>query len=76
MTGATGFVGRHVAALLSRRGHHVRALARPRARARLSGEPAVELVAGDLADPGALAALVQGADAVIHLVGIIVESGP
>ncbi len=36
----------------------------------------VELVRGDLGDAVALHALAAGADAVIHLVGIIVEAGP
>jgi NADH dehydrogenase len=76
VTGATGFVGRHIAALLPGRGHRLRALVRPRTRTRPSVGPALELVPGELADSGALAALVQGADAVIHLVGIIVEAGP
>jgi uncharacterized protein YbjT (DUF2867 family) len=75
LTGATGFVGRHVAALLARRGHRVRALARHLVPARHACGPATELVLGDLAEPAALDALVRGADAVIHLVGIIVEAG-
>jgi NADH dehydrogenase len=74
VTGATGFVGRHLTALLARRGHRLRALVRPRARGPVG--PAAELVPGELADPGALAALVRGADTVIHLVGIILEAGP
>jgi len=75
VTGATGFVGRHVAAVLAGRGHRVRALARRPARARHRLGPAAELVPGHLSDGAALAALVRGADAVIHLVGIIVEAG-
>ncbi len=75
ITGATGFVGRHIAALLARRGHRVRALARHPGRARALLGAETELVAGDLAT-GTLATLVRGADAVVHLVGIIVEAGP
>jgi NADH dehydrogenase len=75
VTGATGFVGRHVAALLARRGHCVRALARHPEPARRTFGPATEIVVGDLAQPAALATLVRGADAVVHLVGIIVEAG-
>jgi uncharacterized protein YbjT (DUF2867 family) len=76
VTGATGFVGRHVAALLAHRGHRVRALVRQPTPAGPPGGPASELVVGDLAQPAALATLVRGADAVVHLVGIIVEAGP
>jgi NADH dehydrogenase len=75
MTGATGFVGRHVAALLARRGHTVRALVRRAARAGAVAGVVAERVPGDLGDADALAALVRGADAVVHLVGIIVEAG-
>ncbi len=76
ITGATGFVGRHVARVLVSRGHRVRALVRSAARrpGALAGV-AVETVPGDLGDATALAALARGADALIHLVGIITEAG-
>ena len=73
VTGASGFVGRHVTAELVRRGHRVRALVRPN-RGPADGLPA-ERTVGDLADAAAIAALVRGADVVVHLVGIIVEAG-
>src|SRR5256712_4970240 len=76
VTGATGFVGRHVAAPLTGGGHRVRARVRRPEPARLLLGAAPELVPGDLADAATLAALVRGSDAVIHLVGIIVEAGP
>src|SRR5256885_7528194 len=75
LTGGTGFVGRHVAATLVARGHRVRVLARDPARARFLSEQPVEIVAGGLADRAALDRLAGGADALIHLVGIIVEQG-
>ena len=75
VTGATGFVGRHVATLLARRGHTVRALVRDRVRGRVLQQLGVELVSGDLADAAALEMLTRGAGAVVHLVGIIVEAG-
>jgi len=66
ITGATGFVGSAVLAEALAQGHQVRALARrdqpPRA--------GVEWVRGDLGDTAALAALVAGADAVIHVAGL------
>jgi uncharacterized protein YbjT (DUF2867 family) len=76
ITGATGFVGRHIAAALVRRGHTVRALVRSLARAERAAIPSRDLVTGDLADSAALARLASGADAIVHLVGIIVEAGP
>ncbi|MGH7645378.1 MAG: NAD(P)H-binding protein [Gemmatimonadales bacterium] len=76
VTGATGFVGRHIVDVLVERGHRVRALVRDRRRLPPRAAGTVEAVAGELPDPGSLRALVAGADAVIHLVGIIVERGP
>lgn len=75
VTGATGFVGRHVAAALARRGHAVRALVREPDQARVVERLGVELIPGRLDDSAALAALTRRAHAVVHLVGIIVESG-
>lgn len=53
----------------------MRALVRNPRRADALRNVSVELVAGDLSDPGALALLARDASAVVHLVGIIVESG-
>ncbi|MBI4541735.1 MAG: NAD(P)H-binding protein [Gemmatimonadetes bacterium] len=76
LTGATGFVGRHLLDRLLRREHEVRALVRRPERAGwLRDRGGVELVTGDLSDRAALRALLAGAGAVVHLVGIIVEAG-
>jgi len=74
VTGASGFVGRHVTTLLAGRGHQVRALVRDDPGRAAAALPA-ERTPGDLADPAALAALTRGADVIVHLVGIIVEAG-
>ena len=66
ITGATGFVGSAVLNEALKQGHSVRALAR-REQAPRAG---VEWVRGDLADEPALASLVQGADAVVHVAGL------
>jgi uncharacterized protein YbjT (DUF2867 family) len=66
ITGATGFVGSAVLDAALAEGHQVRALAR-REQAPRAG---VEWVRGDLGDTGALAALVAGADAVVHVAGL------
>ncbi|MGW4152442.1 NAD(P)H-binding protein [Micromonospora chersina] len=62
VTGATGNVGGHVLALLVAGGHDVRALSRSPQAAAWPTE--VDVVAGDLADPAALAAALAGADSV------------
>ncbi len=66
ITGATGFVGSAVLDEALAEGHQVRALARRDQTARAG----VEWVRGDLGDTAALAALVEGADAVIHVAGL------
>lgn len=69
VTGATGFLGRHLVAAALGRGHQVRALVRPGREAPAGAEP----VAGDLADAAALDRLVAGADAVLHLAALGVQ---
>ena len=76
LTGATGFVGGAVLQRLLRREHEVAVLVRDPARAgRLRDLGGVRIVAGELGDDAALRSLVEGTDAAIHLVGIIVEKG-
>lgn len=65
ITGAGGFIGRHVAAHAADRGWEVRAMVR-RAGLDLSG---VEIVRHDLRDMQGLAPLLTGVDAVIHCAG-------
>ena len=66
LTGATGFVGRAALDALARAGMQVRALA----RSVPSDRPAAQWVQGDLSDAQALARLVDGAEAVIHVAGL------
>jgi len=66
LTGATGFVGSHTLEAALEAGHQVRALTR-RDQPPLEG---VTWVRGDLDDAEALAALVAGADAVVHIAGL------
>lgn len=75
LTGATGFVGRHMLERLLAEGHAVRALVRDPQRANLAEHANAELVAGDIIEGTGLDQGMQGCDAVIHLVGIIVEKG-
>jgi nucleoside-diphosphate-sugar epimerase len=67
VTGATGFVGGHLLDLALGERHMVRALTRRRQLAR----EGVTWIQGALDDPGSLARLVEGADAVIHVAGVI-----
>lgn len=71
VTGATGFVGRHVVPALLDRGHDVRVLVRDRAKAaQVLPCDRLGIVLGDLFDEDARADLAAGCDAVVHLVGI------
>lgn len=71
VTGATGFVGRAVVPRLLGAGHRVRILARSLPEFAAGPAGPVELVLGDLGQPAALERLVDGADAVLHLAGLI-----
>ena len=64
VTGASGFLGWHVARVLLERGYAVRALARPGSR--VEGL-AVELVTGDLRDRDSLARAAAGCGLVFHV---------
>ena len=67
ITGATGFVGGATVRALVEAGHHVRALTR-RPQAAQGG---VTWVEGGLGDSAALADLCTGADAVLHIAGVV-----
>jgi dihydroflavonol-4-reductase len=64
VTGASGFLGWHVAKILTEQGHKVRALCRPTSALR---ELAVEKITGDLRDPASLARAVDGCERVYHV---------
>jgi nucleoside-diphosphate-sugar epimerase len=66
VTGATGFIGGHIARKLRERGDDVVALVRSPAKAATLRELGCELVEGDLSDADAIASGVAGAEAVIH----------
>ncbi|MDQ3209495.1 MAG: NAD-dependent epimerase/dehydratase family protein, partial [Gemmatimonadota bacterium] len=54
VTGATGFVGSHLAESLKRRGHEVTALARSSGKAEALASQGARIVPGDLHDMAAL----------------------
>lgn len=73
LTGGTGFVGQAVLDVLARRGIAVRALARTVPK---DGREPIEWVPGSLADQAALARLVDGVEAVIHIAGLTTSHDP
>lgn len=76
VTGGTGYVGAQSVAALRRDGHQVRLLVHPAEAMRpLSSygvDPSgIEVVEGDVADPTAVAELLDGADGLLHMAGIV-----
>jgi dihydroflavonol-4-reductase len=67
VTGATGFVGAHVARALLERGERVRCLVRPKSDRRNLDGLEVELAEGDLRDPPSLERAVAGCDRLFHV---------
>jgi dihydroflavonol-4-reductase len=66
VTGATGFVGSHIARLAAEQGAQLRLLTRKSSN--LANIPVgAELVQGDLREPAAFASALQGCDALIHV---------
>ena len=76
ITGATGFVGSHVADAVAARGGAVRALVRPNADTKHLESLRAELVAGDLTDAAALRTAADGADYVVHCAAKVGDWGP
>jgi dihydroflavonol-4-reductase len=79
VTGATGFTGGHLAATLAARGDEVRALVRPKSRARFDRSRlpglGVSAVEGDLADPASLGRAADGVAVVYHIAATYREAG-
>ena len=67
ITGGTGFVGQHLLRMAREAGHSIQALTRtPRAN-----EDGIAWIEGALDRPESLAKLAAGADAVVHIAGLI-----
>jgi farnesol dehydrogenase len=70
LTGASGFLGGHVALTLREGGHDVALLARRPQSVQDLG-PAFEVIPGDLLRPETLERAVAGRDAVVHVAGLV-----
>jgi len=72
VTGANGFLGRHVVAALLARGHEVRVLVRPAARTDgLGWLPPVEIYRADLRTTRELESAFDGVDVLVHLAAAV-----
>src|SRR5215469_11347227 len=67
VTGATGFVGSHVAQLLGAQGADVRVLVRATSRTENIADLKADRVIGDLRDPESLRKAMQGCEFVFHV---------
>jgi len=67
LTGATGFVGTHVARELAGQGAQLRLLVRPTSNLRNLEGLSAETVVGDLLQPESLRTAIRGCDAVMHV---------
>ena len=72
VTGANGFLGRHVIGELLARGIEVRAMVRPAARLEALGwSPSVEVFRADLRTSRDLARAFEGVDVLVHLAAVV-----
>lgn len=71
MTGAGGFLGRHVVAEALRRGHSVRAIIRPASREPAEWLSGVEVFRADLRGSADLVAAFEDVDVLIHLAAAV-----
>ena len=67
VTGATGFVGWHVARLLAEKGDSVRVLLRPTSQSRVLEGLNVDRAFGDLREPSSLRKALEGVSRVFHV---------
>lgn len=75
MTGASGFVGRHLVRSLRERGYTVRGVVRSTQDTRALHEAGCDVAIADVRDLASLGQAFTGARAVIHLVAILRERG-
>lgn len=76
VTGATGFVGSHVAERCLQASHVVVTVARPTSDTKLLEEWGVEIVRGDLSDPAIVKQAMEGVTAVVNCAAKVGDWGP
>jgi nucleoside-diphosphate-sugar epimerase len=70
VTGASGFVGSHIADRLLAGGHEVRALVRSNSSLKWLQRKPIELVSANMLDIESLRPAVEGVDAIVHVAGV------
>src|SRR5579883_1297421 len=67
VTGASGFVGSHIADSLLDAGHEVRAVVRKSSSLTWLNDKPIEVVSADMTDPESLKPVVENVDAIVHV---------
>ncbi len=75
VTGATGFIGRHLVERLCAEGHAVRGLVRDLSKAAAIRRFGVEVVRGDVTNPASVRRAMQGVEVVFHLASRVTDWG-
>lgn len=76
VTGATGFLGRHLVSALAKRNADIVALVRDKSRVALDLEQEAEIVCGDVRDPVSLATAMRDVQIVYHCAAVTTNSVP
>jgi nucleoside-diphosphate-sugar epimerase len=76
ITGATGFLGSHIAERLLERGDSVRALVRPTSDTSFLESLGVELVGGDVTDAPSLSPALEDVEVIFHAAALVSDWGP
>ena len=76
ITGVNGFIGSHIAKRLLQEGHRVRGLVRSTSDPEFIRGLDVQLVTGDIVDPGSLDKHLHGVEVVVHVAGLASDWGP
>ena len=76
ITGATGFVGGHLAEACKARGLAIRTIARNSSATGLLEQMGATILRGDFGDPGLLGRALEGAEVVVHCAAKVGDWGP
>lgn len=76
ITGATGFLGSHVAEACVKQGNAVTTLARSTSQTNELAKLGVAIQRGDLTDPGQVRQAVEGSDVIVHCAAKVGDWGP
>ena len=71
ITGATGYIGRHLVARLVAEGQRPRCLIRDKARVNGLPTDRIEIVNGDITDAASLPTAMRGASSVVHMASVV-----